>query len=165
MLDQRAKIIPERELAREEKTIHFTISVERHLLDYIRTERAQYDPKGGKRLEDLDDGDPLFLTRSGKPYNRRALYYHWNRLFAPAQHQFKKGEQVEFTVHDLRHLRVTRTVTKLRQDAKGDGAVEAALLEGFNDLMGWRSPETMATYLKTMNKRQAIQAVLEDEEA
>src|SRR5438270_4849866 len=42
----------------EEKTIHFTTSVERHLLDYIRTERAHYDPKGRKRLEDLDDSDP-----------------------------------------------------------------------------------------------------------
>jgi hypothetical protein len=150
---------------REEKTIHFTTSVERHLLNYVQTERAKYDPQGRKRLENLDDDDPLFLTRRGKPYNRYAFYHHWKKLFAPAQHQFKKGEQVEFTVHDLRHLRVTRTVTKLRQDAKGDRAVEAALLEGFNDLMGWRSPETMATYLKTMNKRQAIQAVLEDEEA
>ena len=150
---------------REEKTIHFTTSVERLLLDYIRTERAKYDPQGRKRLEDLGDDDPLFLTRRGKPYNRPAFYHHWNKLFAPAQHQFKKGERVEFTVHDLRHLRVTRAVTKLRQDAKGDRAVEADLLEGFNDLMGWRSPETMATYLKTMNKRQAIRAVLDDEEA
>jgi hypothetical protein len=149
----------------EEKTIHFTTSVERHLLHYIRTERTKYDPQGRKRLEDLDDDDPLFLTRRGKPYNRRAFYHHWNKLFAPAQQQFKQRERVEFTVHDLRHLRVTRTVTRLRQDAKGDRAVEAELLEGFNDLMGWRSPETMATYLKTMNKRQAIKAVLEDEEA
>jgi hypothetical protein len=79
--------------------------------------------------------------------------------------QFKKGEQVEFTIHDLRHLRVTRTVTKLRKEASGDPATEAALLEGFQYLMGWQSPETMATYLKTMNKRQAISAILEDEEA
>jgi hypothetical protein len=62
-------------------------------------------------------------------------------------------------------LRVTRAVTKLRKEASGDTATEAALLEGFQDLMGWRSPETMTTYLKTMNKRQAISALLEDEEA
>ncbi len=150
---------------REEKTIHFTTSLDRHLLRYIQTERAKYDPHGRSRLEDLDDRDPLFLTRTGKPYNRPAFYHHWNKLFAPAQRQFKKEEHVEFTAHDLRHLRVTRTVTKLRRDAKGDRAVEAELLEGFKELMGWRSPETMATYLKTMNKRQAIQAVLDDEEA
>jgi len=105
------------------------------------------------------------LTRTGKPYNRSAFYHHWNKLFAPAQHQFKKQEQVEFTPHDLRHLRVTRTVTKLRKDAKGDAAVEAELLEGFNQLMGWRSPETMKIYLQTMNQRKAIEAVLADEEA
>jgi site-specific recombinase XerD len=49
---------------REEKTIYFTPSLERHLLSYIRTERATYDPQGRKRLEDLDDGDPLFLIPS-----------------------------------------------------------------------------------------------------
>jgi hypothetical protein len=49
--------------------------------------------------------------------------------------------------------------------AGGDGAKEAALLEGFQHLMGWRSPETMVTYTQTMNKRQAIKAVLDDEEA
>jgi len=150
---------------REEKTIHFTTSLDRHLLRYIRTERANYDPHGRKRLEELDDHDPLFLTRTGKPYNRPAFYHHWNRLFAPAQHQFKPGEQVEFTVHDVRHLRVTRAITGYRQDAKGDPATEAALLEGFQHLMGWRSPETMITYVKTMNKRQALKGLLEDEEA
>jgi len=150
---------------REEKTIHFTTSLDRHLLRYIRTERANYDPHGRKRLEELDDHDPLFLTRTGKPYNRPAFYHHWNRLFAPAQHQFKQGEQVEFTVHDVRHLRVTRAITGYRQDAKGDPATEAALLEGFQHLMGWRSPETMITYVKTMNKRQALKGLLEDEEA
>jgi hypothetical protein len=55
-------------------------------------------------------------------------------------------------------------VTKIRKDAQGDGAKETALLEGFQHLMGWRSPETMVTYTKTMNKREAIKAILEDEE-
>lgn len=149
----------------EEKTIYFTHSVERHLLDYIRTERARYDPLKRKRLEELDDGDPLFLTRTGKPYSRSAFYHHWNKLFAPAQRSFKKQEHVIFTPHDLRHLRVTRTVTRLRQQANGDRAAEAELLEGFQYLMGWQSRETMATYLKTMNKRKAIEALLADEEA
>ena len=150
---------------REEKTIHFTPSVDQRLLDYIRTERARYDPQGRKRLEELDDRDPLFLTRTGKPYNRSAFYYNWKQLFEPAQQRYHKKERTDFTPHDLRHLRVTRTVTKIRKDTKGDGAHKAALLEGFQHLMGWRSPETMATYLKTMNKREAIKAVLEDEEA
>jgi integrase len=149
---------------REEKTIYFTPSVDRRLLDYIRTERATYDPHGRSRLEELDDHDPLFLTRTGKPYTRAAFYYTWKKLFEPAQQQFKKAEQVSFTPHDLRHLRVTRTVTKIRKEAQGDAAAEAALLEGFQHLMGWRSPETMATYTQTMNKRKALEMVLTDEE-
>ncbi len=149
----------------EEKTIHFTTSVDRALHNYIRTERANYDPKKRKRLEDLADHEPLFLTRGGKPYNRPAFYHHWNKLFTPAQRQFKKQEQVEFMPHDLRHLRVSRAVTQFRQDAKGDAAVEAELLEGFQQLMGWRSRETMLIYLKTMNQRKAIETVLADEEA
>ncbi len=31
--------------------------------------------------------------------------------------------------------------------------------------MGWRSPETLAIYTKTINKRQALKAVIADEEA
>lgn len=150
---------------REEKTIYFTTSLERHLLSYIRTERAQYDPRGGTRLEELDDADPLFLTRTGKPYTRAAFYHHWNKLFPLAQRPFSKQEHVEFTPHDLRHLRATRAITTLRKEASGDPATEAALLEGFQHLMGWRSPETMSTYVKTMNKRQALQGLLADEEA
>jgi site-specific recombinase XerD len=149
---------------REEKTIYFTQGCDRLLLDYIRTERAHFDPRNRKRLEELDDHDPLFLTRTGKPYSRTAFYHNWKKLFEPAQQQFKKTEQVVFTPHDLRHLRVTRTVTKIRKDAQGDAAAEAALLEGFQHLMGWRSPETIATYTKTMNKREALQIVLDDEE-
>ena len=149
---------------REEKTIYFTQSLDRYLLDYIRTERAKYDPHGRKRLEDLADHEPLFLTRTGKPYTRSAFYHHWYKLFAPAQDQFKEGEQVEFTSHDLRHLRVTRTVINLRKEAGGDRAVEAELLEGFRHVMGWRSSQTMETYVKTMNKREAIKILLADEE-
>jgi integrase len=149
---------------REEKTIHFTPSVDRRLLDYIRTERARYDLHGRKRLEELDDHDPMFLTRTGKPYTRAAFYYHWKRLFEPVQQQFKKAERVEFTPHDLRHLRVTRGVTRIRKESQGNANQEAELLEGFQHLMGWRSPETMATYTKTMNKRNALKVLLADEE-
>ncbi len=149
---------------REEKTIYFTPTIERQLQKYIRTERAKYDPQGRKQLSELSDRDPLFLTRTGKPYSRAAFYYNWKKLFEPAQQQFRRTDQVSFTPHDLRHLRVTRTVTKIRKDAQSDAAAEAALLEGFQHLMGWRSPETMATYTKTMNKRKALEMVLADED-
>jgi hypothetical protein len=149
---------------REEKTIYFTDVIEEHLLKYVRTERARYDPHGRKHLEDLADHEPIFLTEQGTSYSRSAFYYHWEKLFKPAQKQFKKSERVEFSPHDIRHLRVTRGIAKIKQDAKGDKGLEAELTDGFWRLMGWSGPRTMATYTHTLNKRKALLAVILDEE-
>ncbi len=150
---------------REEKLIYFTNVIEERLLAYVRTERSAHDLQGHKQLEQLDDADPLFLTEDGRPYNRSAFYYHWRKLFEPAQQHFKKQERVEFSPHDLRHLRVSRAVTKIRQNTQGDGAAEAELMDGFRLLMGWRSSRTIDTYIHTLNKRKALlEVVLEEDE-
>lgn len=141
---------------REEKTVYFTDTVEAQLLTSIRTERAAHDPQGRKRLDQLADEEPLFLTEDGNPYHRSAFYYHWNKLFEPAQKQFNKQERVAFSPHDLRHLRVTRGLVKIKQEAKGDTGVEAELKDGFWRLMGWKSARTMETYTHTLNKRDAL---------
>ena len=148
---------------REEKTVYFTEAVEAQLLTYMRTGRAAHDPQGRKRLDQLADEEPLFLTEDGNPYHRSALYYHWNKLFEPAQKQFNKQERVVFSPHDLRHLRVTRGLVKIKQEAKGDTGVEAELKDGFWRLMGWKSARTMDTYTPTLNKRDALLSIaLED---
>jgi len=150
---------------REEKIIYFTDVIEAQLLTYIRTERAKHDPQRRKQLDQLGDEEPLFLTEDGNPYSRSAFYYHWNRLFEPAQRQFKKQEQVEFTPHDLRHLRVSRGMVKIKQEAKGDAGIEAELKDGFWRLMGWSSSRTMDIYTHTLNKRSALLKIaLEDQE-
>ena len=149
---------------REEKLIYFTPIIEQQLLTYIRTERAAHDPQGRQRLEQLDETDPLFLTADGKPYTRSAFYYHWYKLFEPAQAGFNKQERVEFSPHDLRHLRVTRAIVRIKQDANGDKGREEELVDGFWRLMGWRSRVTMETYTHTFNKRQALLSVMLEEE-
>jgi Phage integrase family len=149
---------------REEKTIYFTDVIEEHLHGYVRTERAAHDQEGRKRLEELDDADPLFLTTRGTAYKRSSFYHHWKKLFEPAQRRFKKQEQVEFSPHDIRHLRVSGAIAKIKQRAHGDKQVEEDLVEGFRLLMGWRSPKTMETYIHTLNKRKALlEILLEDE--
>ena len=150
---------------REEKLIYFTDVIEEQLLTYVRTERAIHDPQGRKRLEQLHDTDPLFLTEDGEPYNRSAFYYHWKQLFEPAQRQFKKQERIKFSPHDIRHLRVSREITKIKQSAQDDKGLEAELLDGFWRLMGWSSSRTMETYTHTLNKRKALlDSVLEEDE-
>ncbi len=148
---------------REEKLIYFTDVIEEHLLQYVRTERAKHDLQGRKQLEDLADHEPLFLTENGAPYTRSAFYYHWEKLFEPAQKQFKKQERIEFSPHDIRHLRVSRAITKIKHDAKGDKSLEEELTDGFWRLMGWQSRDTMDIYTHVFNKRKALlEVMLED---
>ncbi len=149
---------------REEKTIYFTDVLEAQLHSYVRTERAKHDLQGRKRLEELDDADPLFLTSRGTAYKRSSFYHHWKKLFEPAQKRFKKQEQVAFSPHDIRHLRVSKAMTTIKQCAHGDKQLEEDLVEGFRLIMGWRSPKTMETYIHTLNKRKALLEIfLEDE--
>lgn len=149
---------------REEKTIYFTPIIERQLQKYIQVERAAHDPQGRKRLEELDDSDALFLTERGTPYDRSAFYYHWNRLFEPAQKQFKKQDRVQFTPHDIRHLHVTTNMAKIKRSAQGDQGLEAELKDGFRLLMGWRSQETMDIYTHVLNKRKALLDIVLNEQ-
>lgn len=150
---------------REEKTIYFTAVIEEQLQRYVRTERAEHDLQGRKRLEELDDADPLFLTTRGTAYKRSSFYHHWNKLFEPAQHRFKKQEQVVFSPHDIRHLRVSSAMTSIKERAHGDKQIEEDLVEGFRLIMGWRSPKTMETYIHTLNTRKALLEIfLEDEQ-
>ncbi len=67
--------------------------------------------------------------------------------------------------NSLQHLHGRRTVTKFRKDAHSDASIESAQLECFRHIKEWLSPETIKTYIATMNKRQAMKAVLDDERA
>lgn len=149
---------------REEKLIYFTDVIEEQLHTYVQTERAEYDPKGRKRLDQLADEEPLFLTEDGKPYHRSAFYYHWAKLFESSQKQLKRQERVLFSPHDIRHLRVTRGITTIKQKAEGDREQTEELLDGFWRLMGWHSSQTMEIYTHTMSQRQALLEVMLDEE-
>ena len=126
---ERALVTNKGSRGREEKTIYFTETITTALHKYIRTERARHDPSGRKRLAELEDTDPIFLTERGTPYAREAFYYHWNKLFKNAQaHDRNKHKPennaifslIEFTPHDLRHLHVTRNMAKIEAKAKGD---------------------------------------------
>lgn len=149
---------------REEKTIYFTPVIEQQLQKYIQDERAAHDPQGRKRLDELDDADPLFLTEQGTPYARDAFYYHWNKLFEPAQKQFKKQDRVQFSPHDIRHLHVTTNMAKIKRSAQGDQGLEAELKDGFRLLMGWRSQEIMDIYTHALNKRKALLDIVLNEQ-
>lgn len=136
---------------REEKLIRLTKAAEAALVRYVRMERAKYDPHGRKRLSVLDDADPIFLTRRGTPYNRDAFYHHWRRLFAarPPQKDEKSEAQLpflEFTAHDIRHLRATEWLTWINQRHGNNPSKERGLRRVVQRRMGWRSPFTILCY-------------------
>src|SRR5579863_5614309 len=70
---RRAMVVNKGSQGRETKEIIFSATAEALLARYIRTERAQADPHGRRRLIDLEDHDPLFLTRAGRAYSPDAF--------------------------------------------------------------------------------------------
>src|SRR6266567_14209 len=141
--------------------IRLTPAIEAALVRYVRTERAKLDPQGRKRLSQLEDTDPIFLTRRGTPYNRDAFYFHWRRLFAnrPPQKDEKTGETLpflEFTAHDMRHLRVTSWLTAIRKVKDADRAQR--LRRCVQRHMAWHSSLTIFCYDHSFTERE------EDEE-
>ena len=132
---------------REEKLIRLTKPIEAALVRYVRTERARLDLKGRKRLSQFDDTDPIFLTRRCTPYTRDAFYFHWRKLYAARPPQ-KEGKQefpsLEYTPHDMRHLRVTAWLTAIRKVKDADRA--QMLRRCVQRRMAWRDPLTILCY-------------------
>lgn len=144
---------------REEKLIKLSPPIEAALVRYVRTERARLDPQGRKRLSQLDDADSIFLTRRRTAYDRDAFYFHWRKLYAARPPQ-KEGDQelpsLEYTPHDIRHLRVTLWLTAIRKVKDADRA--EMLRRCVQRRMGWRDPLTILCYDHSFTER-------EDEEA
>lgn len=144
---------------REEKLIYLTPTIEAALVRYVRTERARLDPTARKRLSQLKDTDPIFLTRRGTPYNRDAFYHHWRRLFANRTQEIN-GEQklspLEFTPHDIRHLRVTAWLAGIRKIKDNERA--EMLRRCVQRRMAWRSHLTMLCYDHSFTEREEEEA-------
>lgn len=155
----RALVTNKGSMGREEKTIYFTLEIERALVLYIRTERAHFDPQGRKRLEQLADHEPIFLTQRGTPYTRSSWYYHWGRLLAavPADEHTEALGPVLFTPHDTRHLYVSWLLRQMKQRYKGDAEKLSSLRSALQLRMGWRSPLTMSCYDQSESEQEKLE--------
>jgi hypothetical protein len=134
---------------REEKLIRLSQPLEAALIRYVRTERAKLDPKGHKRLSQLENTDPIFLTRRRTPYGSDAFRHHWRKLFAarPPQKDEQSGRELpflEFTPHDMRHLCVTSWLSEIRKIQDADRVQR--LRRCVQHRMAWRSPLTILCY-------------------
>jgi integrase len=121
---------------RRVKVIRWSAETSKMLLAYVNTERRAID-RQGRRLDALDEGDPLFLSRRGNPYDYDSFKKHWYRLCAVLQ--------LDLNIHALRHWFVTQEIRLICETAKEPGDIE----RGKEDLvryMAWRSPETLQCY-------------------
>jgi hypothetical protein len=120
---------------------------------YVRTERARLDPRGRKRISQLDETDPIFLTRRRTAYDRDAFYFHWRKLYAARPPQKERDQELpslEYTPHDMRHLRVTVWLTAIRKVKDADRA--QMLRRCVQRRMAW-SVNSMTRFSKIMSRK------------
>ncbi len=108
-----------------------TAQVLRH---YVNADRRACDPQT-RRLEDLPDSAPLFITNAGKAYTYAAFYANWQ--------QACQKVRVQVTPHQARHWFVTMSLHKFESLAneKREAARQALIA-----YIGWRNPETLQAY-------------------
>ncbi len=121
---------------RRVKVIRWSSETTRMLLAYVNTERITFD-RDYHRLDTLNDGDPLFLSSRGNPYDYDSFKKHWYKLCNVLK--------IDLNIHALRHWFVTQEMRLICETAKEPGDIE----RGKEDLvryMAWRSPDTLKSY-------------------
>jgi site-specific recombinase XerD len=145
-----AKVMNKGSYGREIKTIFFAQNpnVQQALNVYLEQVRPLHDPQGRKRLADVGQEEPLFLTERKTPYSLKAFYWLWYQYYAPLQDKCP----VRFSPHDLRHLFVTEYLIKLKL-ACGVGTEQFDSEKYLREreafglmIMGWRSARTIDIY-------------------
>jgi integrase len=144
----------------ENKAIWCSAETREQLRRYIARERSKIDPKGCTRLDDLDDGAPIFLSRRRRQLGYSGFGTIFKRLLGRAQRHFEsastESDSVRVTLpsitpHTIRHLHTTFRVKKVRELFSAPAERERAL-EALVDDLGWRSAEMLKTYDHAITK-------------
>jgi hypothetical protein len=134
-LRDRAQAINKGSRGERVKEIWWSSATSRLLQRYVNEERRGCDPQQ-RRLEELPDGAPLFLTDAGKPYTYPAFYYHWR---CACEHAGLKAHP-----HQARHWFVTMAL-HLFQSLAEAGQRESAR-RSLITYLGWKDPDTVKAY-------------------
>jgi len=137
------------------KPIWCSADTREQLHRYIARFRSQFDPRRRTRLEQLDDDEPIFLSRRKRQLAYSGFSIIFKRLLANAQRHFGSPPQNHpdairvvlpaMTPHTIRHLHTTFRVKKVRELFSSPAERERAL-EALVDDLGWRSAEMLKTY-------------------
>lgn len=121
---------------RRVKVIRFDKTTTKMLHEYVNTDRTILD-REHRRLDELGDLDPLFLSQRRKPYSYEAFKPHWYKLC--------DAIRIELNIHGLRHWYTTQEMRLIAEQAKCAGELKQKQ-EELVRYMAWRSPETLRTY-------------------
>jgi integrase len=144
---------------------------------YIGRERSQLDRAGRSKLEELDDDEPIFLSRRKRQLEYSGFRIVFHRLLAKAQRHFASAPRdpdavalalPSITPHTIRHLHTTFRVKKVREMFSTPAERERAM-EALVDDLGWRSAEMLKTYDHAITKAElrelmasSVRQMLED---
>jgi integrase len=118
------------------KTIRFSSTTAKMLLQYLNTGRAALDG-AHHRLDELDNDDPLFLSRRRKPYSYEAFKPNWYKLCVAIG--------IDLNIHGLRHWYVTQEMRLICETTKSAGELKQKQ-EELVRYMAWRNPDTLKAY-------------------
>src|SRR5579859_4808488 len=136
------------------KPIWCSAETREQLRRYIAHERSQLDPLRRTHLDQLNDDDPIFLSRRKRQLEYSGFSIVFKRLLGKAQRHFgsavKDANPIRpalptITPHTIRHLHTTYRVKKLRE-LFATAAERERALEALVDDLGWRSAEMLKTY-------------------
>src|SRR5438552_9302560 len=126
------------------KPIWCSADTREQLHRYIAHERSQLDAKRRTRLEQLDDDEPIFLSRRKRQLEYSGFSIIFKRLLANAQRHFGSPPQNHpdairvvlpaMTPHTIRHLHTTFRVKKVRELFSSSSERERALEALVDDL-------------------------------
>ncbi len=152
-LNQEATTFSKGSRGRRVKVIRFSPETAKMLRQYTNTDRACLD-RESRRLEQLEDPDPLFLSARRKPYDYAAFLSNWNKLCHAAG--------IDLHIHGLRHWYTTQAMHVIAEAASSPEDL-ALRKEALVRYMAWRSPETLKAYehaLQLQNYTQMHEALL-----
>ena len=121
---------------RRVKSIRFSSETSKMLLQYLNIERAALD-RERRRLDQLGDSDPLFLSRRRKPYSYEAFKPHWYKLCSAIG--------IDLNIHGLRHWYVTQEMRLIGETAQSADELKQKR-EELVRYMAWRNPDTLKAY-------------------
>jgi len=121
---------------RRVKRLRFSSTTTKMLRQYLNTDRVSLD-LGLRRLDQLGDHDPLFLSKRRKPYGYEAFKPHWYKLC--------RTIGLDLNIHAMRHWYTTMAMRMIMEEAKSSAEI-VSRKEELIRYMAWRNPETLKTY-------------------